>query len=145
MLRFIVYKGQQYDINSDFNTSHVTVYRNYSVLQKRTVYISIHPMLRFICFCLLFWFCLLLISIHPMLRFIIISKDRKLFLKNLNTTPKQYISDLKFAKAKQMIKDSTYSISEIARICGFSSIHYFSRVFKEKYGITPTSYAKSIG
>ena len=27
-------------------------------------------MLRFICFCLLFWFCLLLISIHPMLRFI---------------------------------------------------------------------------
>ena len=73
------------------------------------------------------------------------STIQTLFLKNLNTTPKQYISDLKFAKAKQMIKDSTYSISEIARICGFSSIHYFSRVFKEKYGITPTSYAKSIG
>ena len=72
------------------------------------------------------------------------SSIQTLFAKNLNTSPKQYISDLKFAKAKQMIKESTYSISEIARICGFSSIHYFSRVFKEKYGITPTSYAKSI-
>lgn len=72
------------------------------------------------------------------------STIQTLFIKNLNTTPKQYISDLRFAKAKQMIKDSTYSISEIARICGFSSIHYFSRVFKEKYGVTPTSYAKSI-
>ncbi len=72
------------------------------------------------------------------------SSIQTLFTKNLNTSPKQYISDLKFAKAKQMIKESTYSISEIARICGFSSIHYFSRVFKEKYGVTPTSYAKSI-
>ncbi len=72
------------------------------------------------------------------------SSIQTLFAKNLNTSPKQYISDLKFAKAKQMIKESTYSISEIARICGFSSIHYFSRVFKEKYGVTPTSYAKSI-
>ena len=72
------------------------------------------------------------------------STIQTLFIKNLNVSPKQYISDLKFAKAKQMIKDSTYSISEIARICGFSSIHYFSRVFKEKYGVTPTSYAKSI-
>lgn len=72
------------------------------------------------------------------------STIQTLFIKNLNISPKQYISDLRFAKAKQMIKDSTYSISEIARICGFSSIHYFSRVFKEKYGVTPTSYAKSI-
>ena len=73
------------------------------------------------------------------------SSLQTLFAKNLNVSPKQYISDLKFAKAKYMIKESAYSISEIARICGFSSIHYFSRVFKEKYGVTPTSYAKSIG
>lgn len=73
------------------------------------------------------------------------SSIQTLFMKNLNVSPKQYISDLKFSKAKYMIKESAYSISEIARICGFSSIHYFSRVFKEKYGVTPTSYAKSIG
>lgn len=68
-----------------------------------------------------------------------------LFKENLDVLPKQYISDLKFAKAKQMMKDSTYSISQVAKLCGFSSIHYFSRKFKEKYGVTPSSYAKSIG
>ena len=72
------------------------------------------------------------------------SSIQTLFKVNLDVTPKQYISDLKFSKSKQMIKNSTYSISEISRMCGFSSIHYFSRKFKEKYGVTPTSYAKSI-
>ena len=72
------------------------------------------------------------------------SSVQALFKENLDITPKQYISDLKFSKAKQMIKNSVYSISEISRMCGFSSIHYFSRKFKEKYGVTPTSYAKSI-
>ena len=61
------------------------------------------------------------------------------FVKILNE-----VKDAKSPKAKQMIKNSTYSISEISRMCGFSSIHYFSRKFKEKYGVTPTSYAKSI-
>ena len=72
------------------------------------------------------------------------SSIQALFKTNLDITPKQYISDLKFSKAKQMIKNSVYSISEISRMCGFSSIHYFSRKFKQKYGVTPTSYAKSI-
>lgn len=73
------------------------------------------------------------------------SSIQLLFKENLDVLPKQYISDLKFAKAKQMMKDSTYSISQVAKFCGFSSIHYFSRKFKEKYGVTPSSYAKSIG
>ena len=73
------------------------------------------------------------------------STIQTLFISNLKISPKQYILDLKFAKAQQMIKESSYSMSEIARICGFSSIHYFSRIFKEKFKTTPTAYAKSIG
>ena len=66
-----------------------------------------------------------------------------LFKNNLEVAPKQYISDLKLAKAKQLIKESSHTISEIATICGFGSIHYFSRKFKATFGITPTDYAKS--
>lgn len=73
------------------------------------------------------------------------SSIQTLFKDNLDVLPKQYISDLKFAKAKQMMKESTYSLSQIAKFCGFSSIHYFSRKFKEKYGTTPSAYSKSIG
>lgn len=66
-----------------------------------------------------------------------------LFKNNLNTAPKQYISNLKLNRSKQLIKESKYTISEIAGICGFASIHYFSRKFKQEFGITPTDYAKS--
>lgn len=72
------------------------------------------------------------------------SSLQTLFKNNLNVAPKQYISDLKLKKSKLLIKESMYTISEIASMLGFTSIHYFSRKFKQQYGITPTDYAKTI-
>ncbi|MDF9825493.1 AraC-like DNA-binding protein [Breznakia sp. PF5-3] len=72
------------------------------------------------------------------------SSLQQLFKNNLNTAPKQYISDLKLKKSKLLIKESKYTISEISNILGFASIHYFSRKFKQQFGITPTDYAKTI-
>ncbi|MDD7282147.1 helix-turn-helix domain-containing protein [Floccifex sp.] len=67
-----------------------------------------------------------------------------LFRNNLNVAPKEYISNLKLEKSKLLIKESKYTISEIASILGFSSIHYFSRRFKQKFGINPSEYANKI-
>ena len=72
------------------------------------------------------------------------SSLQQLFKTNLNTAPKQYISDLKLNRSKQLIKESKYTISEISNILGFASIHYFSRKFKQQFGITPSDYAKTI-
>ncbi len=72
------------------------------------------------------------------------SSLQTLFKNNLNTAPKQYISDLKLNKSKILIKESIYTISEISNMLGFASIHYFSRKFKQQFGITPTDYAKTI-
>ncbi|MFV0379868.1 MAG: helix-turn-helix transcriptional regulator [Anaerorhabdus sp.] len=72
------------------------------------------------------------------------SSLQQLFKSNLEVAPKQYISDLKLRKSQVMIKESKYSISEISNLLGFSSIHYFSRKFKQHFNITPTDYAKSI-
>ena len=47
-------------------------------------------------------------------------------------------------KGKLLIKESTHTISEISAMLGFTSVHYFSRKFKQEYGITPSDYAKSI-
>ncbi len=66
-----------------------------------------------------------------------------LFKNNLDIAPKQYISNLKLARSKQLIKENNRTISEIAVICGFASIHYFSRKFKKEFGITPSEYAKT--
>lgn len=72
------------------------------------------------------------------------SSLQTLFKNNIGVAPKQYISDLKLKKSKLLIKESIYTISEIANMLGFTSIHYFSRKFKQQYGITPTDYAKTI-
>lgn len=72
------------------------------------------------------------------------SSLQTLFKRNLGIAPKQYISDLKLNKSKLLIKESVYTISEIASMLGFTSIHYFSRKFKQQFGITPTDYAKTI-
>ncbi len=72
------------------------------------------------------------------------SSLQTLFKNNLNSTPKQFISNLKLNKSKLLIKESKYTISEISNILGFASIHYFSRKFKQQFGIAPTDYAKTI-
>lgn len=67
-----------------------------------------------------------------------------LFKNNINTSPKKYINELKLAKSKQLIKENKYTISEIAFMLGFNSIHYFSRAFTQHYEISPSEYAQTI-
>lgn len=69
------------------------------------------------------------------------SSLQSLFRNYVYTAPKEYISNLKLEKSKVLIKESKYTISEISSILGFSSIHYFSRRFKQRFGINPTDYA----
>lgn len=72
------------------------------------------------------------------------SSLQTLFKNNLNTSPKKYINDLKLAKSKQLIKENKYTISEIAFMLGFNSIHYFSRAFTQHYEISPSEYAQTL-
>ena len=67
-----------------------------------------------------------------------------LFKENLQQTPKKYISELKLEKSCQLIREDKYTISEIALMLGFNSIHYFSRAFTLKYNIAPSEYAKQL-
>ena len=66
---------------------------------------------------------------------------RKLFLAQYNTTPKQYILDIRIQKAKQMLTNTPFTVTAIAEECGFSSLYHFCRAFKQKTGMTPTKYA----
>ena len=67
-----------------------------------------------------------------------------LFRKNMNNTAKNYINELKLSKSKELISNSTHTLSEISEMLGFSSIHYFSKKFKSYFNISPTEYSKSI-
>lgn len=67
-----------------------------------------------------------------------------LFRKNMNNTAKNYMNELKLSKSKELIRNSTHTLSEISEMLGFSSIHYFSKKFKSYFNISPTEYSKSI-
>lgn len=67
-----------------------------------------------------------------------------LFHKNLQISPGEYIRRIKLQESKQMIRENNLNFTEIAAQLQYSTVHHFSRQFKEKFGITPTEYAKSV-
>ncbi|MEF2838752.1 MAG: AraC family transcriptional regulator [Oscillospiraceae bacterium] len=67
-----------------------------------------------------------------------------LFHKNLQISPGEYIRRNKLQESKQMIRENNLNFTEIAAELQYSTVHHFSRQFKEKFGITPTEYAKSV-
>jgi AraC-like DNA-binding protein len=67
---------------------------------------------------------------------------RKLFSTQYGTSPRQYIIDTRINNAKQLLTEGILKISAISEKCGFTSPYHFSRIFKEKTGVTPTQYLK---
>ncbi len=55
-----------------------------------------------------------------------------------NYTPVELIRNLRLQKAKTMLMSSEKTVSEIAYSVGFTSLPYFSRCYKEKFGISPS-------
>ena len=67
-----------------------------------------------------------------------------LFHKHLQISPGEYIRRIKLEKSKQMIREGNMNFTEIAETLQYSTIHHFSRQFKQMFSITPTEYAKSV-
>ena len=67
-----------------------------------------------------------------------------LFHKNLQISPGEYIRRIKLQQSRQMIREGNMNFSQIAQALQYSTIHHFSRQFKEKFGITPSEYARSV-
>lgn len=55
-------------------------------------------------------------------------------------TPLEFIRNIKLKYVCALLKKKTISISEVAYATGFSSPKYFTKCFKEEFGMTPTEY-----
>ena len=64
------------------------------------------------------------------------------FKEVFGVSPMKYVNHLRMERAKSYLADGAMSITQIADSLGFSSIHYFSRYFKEKTGISPAEYRR---
>ena len=67
-----------------------------------------------------------------------------LFHKHLDISPGEYIRRVKLQESKRMIREENMNFTEIAAALEYSTVHHYSRQFKEKFGITPSEYAKSL-
>lgn len=66
------------------------------------------------------------------------------FKNTYDSTIIDYINSLKIKEAKKLLRNGTYSITQISQSLGFSSVHYFSRLFKKKENKSPKEYIKTI-
>ncbi|MBQ7091513.1 MAG: helix-turn-helix domain-containing protein [Clostridia bacterium] len=67
----------------------------------------------------------------------------RLFQENLHMTPVEYITSYRLQAACRMLAKEKMPITEIAAACGLGTSSYFGKLFREKYGCTPTEYKKS--
>ncbi|WP_270418228.1 hybrid sensor histidine kinase/response regulator transcription factor [Bacteroides intestinalis] len=60
-------------------------------------------------------------------------------------TPLDFVRNIKMKRACMMLLSCTQNISEIAYAVGFSTPKYFTKCFKDEFGITPTEYQQKQG
>ena len=58
---------------------------------------------------------------------------------------KSFFTTLKIERSKELISEGKMNFTEISDCLGFSSLHYFSKIFKKLTGITPSEYEKGKG
>jgi len=64
----------------------------------------------------------------------------KVFKGASGITISEYNNFLKIRKAYDLVCYTDAQISEIAKACGFSSVHYFSRTFRKYVGMAPSQF-----
>ncbi|WP_027473874.1 hybrid sensor histidine kinase/response regulator transcription factor [Saccharicrinis fermentans] len=58
-------------------------------------------------------------------------------------SPVEFIRIIRLKRGAQLLEKSQMSIAEVAYAVGFNSPRYFSKYFKEEYGMLPTAYVKA--
>ena len=64
----------------------------------------------------------------------------RLFTRVYDTSPIQYVNQVRIMHAKNLLRTGQYTIAQIAQECGFSNVYYFSRCFKQITGTTPAKW-----
>ncbi|MBN2712821.1 MAG: helix-turn-helix transcriptional regulator [Planctomycetes bacterium] len=68
------------------------------------------------------------------------SRLAHIFKEHTGKSPLRYVNDLKIERACKLMLYSDMNVSQVAEYYGFSSVHYFSRLFKKTCGVNPTEF-----
>lgn len=63
-----------------------------------------------------------------------------LFKKEVGIPVSAYVNEKKLLLARDLIRDDEYSLSDIAKMLGYANYGYFSRLYKKRFGASPSRY-----
>lgn len=78
------------------------------------------------------------LNLHPAY----LSREFPKYFENHNFA--EYMRLQRINKSVELIRSSSYTLTEIAYIAGFSDQSHFSRIFKKQIGMTPTAFKQSL-
>ena len=61
----------------------------------------------------------------------------RLFRRYLSATPKKYYMDMRLQRAQHLLLQTNMSVTEVSVACGFNAASHFSRLFRQRYGMSP--------
>ena len=71
-----------------------------------------------------------------------VTNFRREWKKQYGDTPMQYRDAVRLYYAKEHLHSGYYTVSEVAKKCGFDDVSYFVRFFRKKTGIPPGKYQR---
>jgi AraC-like DNA-binding protein len=66
----------------------------------------------------------------------------RLVRRHFGMPPSEYLIGFRLQEAMKLLRDTTYSIKEIAESAGFSDQNYFAKVINRRFGKTPSQFRK---
>lgn len=61
----------------------------------------------------------------------------RLFAKYIHVSPKRYYLKLRLEKARDLLRQTDMSVTDICVACGFKSLSHFSKSYRATYGTSP--------
>jgi AraC-like DNA-binding protein len=69
-----------------------------------------------------------------------LSSFKREFKKNYDDSPASYIRNKRLEKSAELLRISEERITDIAFVCGFNDLATFSKLFHDKYNVSPSNY-----
>lgn len=69
----------------------------------------------------------------------------RLFKQAIGTTPLMYVSELRLNRAAALLREGQMTIKAVAESVGFDDPYYFSKKFRQHFGLSPSEYRASAG
>ncbi len=67
-----------------------------------------------------------------------------IFKRQLGLSPKEYVTGYRIERAKEFLRDRALSVGNIAYSVGYTDPLNFSKIFKQKTGLSPSEYRETV-